>query len=79
MHGIVIRLCFTAEATEEDLAIVQAQAQDTNCEVSPCANNGTCEDGLDTFFCYCASGWTGKTCGVGKICTYMYNTSNDQI
>ena len=45
---------------------MQAMIQDKNCLVDPCSNNGTCVDGLDTFFCVCASGYTGISCGIGK-------------
>ena len=41
-------------------------AADKNCYRNPCANNGTCIDGIDTFFCTCAAGYTGVTCGESK-------------
>ena len=56
----------TDEAGAEEIALMQAMIQDKNCLVDPCSNNGTCVDGLDTFFCICASGYTGISCGIGK-------------
>ena len=36
-----------------------------DCENSPCANGGTCEDLVDNFECTCAEGYTGPTCDEG--------------
>ena len=36
-----------------------------DCENSPCANGGTCEDLVDNFECTCAKGYTGPTCDEG--------------
>ncbi|XP_072043290.1 complement C1q tumor necrosis factor-related protein 3-like [Amphiura filiformis] len=35
------------------------------CELHPCQNGGTCEDGVDSYTCICASGWTGDNCELG--------------
>ena len=32
------------------------------CESSPCQNNGTCIDGINTFSCECPVGFSGKLC-----------------
>ena len=37
------------------------------CSPNPCENGGRCSDGVDTFTCACAPGYTGPTCGTGKI------------
>jgi len=33
-----------------------------DCTPDPCLNGGTCADGLDTFSCYCLTGYTGPRC-----------------
>lgn len=33
-----------------------------DCASSPCANGGTCRDGVNTFSCTCPPGYTGKNC-----------------
>ena len=33
-----------------------------HCQSNPCKNDGTCYDGLTSFYCECKPGWTGKTC-----------------
>ena len=37
-----------------------------NCHPNPCNNGGTCTDGVDSFTCDCADGWTGETCNESK-------------
>lgn len=32
------------------------------CASLPCKNNGTCYDGMNSFVCECAEGFTGTTC-----------------
>ncbi|MCP3661956.1 MAG: calcium-binding EGF-like domain-containing protein [Gammaproteobacteria bacterium] len=34
---------------------------------NPCQNGGTCTDGLNSYTCACAAGYTGKICETGKI------------
>ena len=38
------------------------------CGSSPCQNAGMCIDGLNSFTCNCAAGWTGTYC---ETCKYM--------
>ena len=33
---------------------------------NPCANGGSCTDGVNTFTCNCATGYTGATCATSK-------------
>ncbi|HVV50023.1 MAG TPA: hypothetical protein VHO06_10225, partial [Polyangia bacterium] len=33
-----------------------------NCAPNPCLNGGTCTNGVNTFTCACATGYTGTTC-----------------
>ena len=42
-----------------------------DCTVGACKNNGTCQDLVNDFRCTCASGFTGKTCSDGKLCTVV--------
>ncbi len=37
------------------------------CNSSPCENGGTCMDGAGQFTCQCKPGYTGDTCGTGKL------------
>lgn len=64
---LLVTIIDTDEADVEEIALVQAMVQDQNCLVDPCSNNATCVDGLDTFFCVCAQGYTGLTCGIGRL------------
>ena len=38
-----------------------------DCSPDPCENGGICSDGVNTFTCTCDPGYTGPTCGTGKI------------
>ncbi len=33
-----------------------------DCSPNPCMNGGACTDGVNSFTCTCASGWSGPTC-----------------
>ncbi|KAH0619448.1 hypothetical protein JD844_000091 [Phrynosoma platyrhinos] len=33
-----------------------------DCTSNPCANGGTCVDGIQSYSCQCARGWSGSTC-----------------
>ena len=33
-----------------------------DCDPNPCQNEGTCTDGVNSFTCDCATGFTGNTC-----------------
>ena len=37
------------------------------CEPQPCLNGGTCTDGINSFTCTCAEGWTGDHCEKSKF------------
>lgn len=37
------------------------------CESSPCLNDGTCTEGVNTFACVCTLGFIGVTCDTGKL------------
>ncbi|XP_030849105.1 fibropellin-1 isoform X5 [Strongylocentrotus purpuratus] len=43
---------------------MQIFREDINeCSPDPCENGGRCSDGVDSFTCACAPGYTGPTCG----------------
>ena len=35
-----------------------------NCNPNPCDNGGTCTDGVASYTCECAEGWTGDNCRI---------------
>ncbi|KAJ8276411.1 hypothetical protein COCON_G00081630 [Conger conger] len=37
------------------------------CESSPCQNEGTCEDGMSSYVCWCQVGYTGKNCEIETL------------
>ena len=37
-----------------------------DCNPNPCANDGTCTDGVDTYTCECAAGYEGPDCNISK-------------
>ena len=37
------------------------------CASNPCANGGTCDDGVNLFTCGCAAGFMGAACEQSKI------------
>ena len=37
-----------------------------DCAVIPCLNGGTCSDGVNSYTCSCAAGFTGKDCETSK-------------
>ena len=50
-----------------DFLILHVSISDIDdCLNSPCANEGTCTDQVDSFACTCRAGFTGQTCGTGK-------------
>ena len=42
-----------------------------DCAVTPCQNEGTCEDEGNDFSCTCAAGYTGKDCSFGRMSTAL--------
>ena len=44
------------------------------CHSNPCAYNGTCIDGVNSFNCSCVEGYTGLGCetGINSIFVYWY-------
>lgn len=37
------------------------------CSSDPCANGGTCKDGIEAFTCSCPKGFSGQRCQEGEI------------
>ena len=36
------------------------------CTEEPCRNGATCQDGFQSYTCYCAEGFAGEQCQIGK-------------
>lgn len=51
----------------EGFSGLNCEVVDNPCVTGPCANGGECQETGSTFFCACASGWTGPTCRTSKI------------
>ena len=37
-----------------------------DCQPNPCANGGSCTDGVNSYTCTCAEGYTGPNCNTSK-------------
>ena len=37
-----------------------------DCNPNPCLNSGACIDGVDSYTCGCAAGYTGTNCETGE-------------
>lgn len=42
----------------------RCQTDVDECVSAPCNNNGTCVDGLNGYYCICATNFTGITCDI---------------
>lgn len=38
----------------------------------PCRNGGTCIDEVDSFRCFCPSGWEGELCDISESAPLSY-------
>ena len=47
------------------------------CGSNPCQNGGTCMDGVNSYTCSCAAGYTGQHCETGR--SIHYSSHADQI
>ena len=45
-----------------------------DCYPSPCENNGTCIDGVNSYTCTCLPGFEGKNCSIGRFLNSCYLT-----
>lgn len=65
------------EVTHLDSSLQQVKAALSNncclfvvdindCLGKPCKNGGTCIDEVDSFKCFCSSGWEGELCDTSK-------------
>ena len=41
-------------------------SDDDDCSPNPCLNEGSCTDGVNTYTCQCADGFSGSDCGTSK-------------
>ena len=58
------------------LVIMESTVQIEDCAASPCQNGGTCVDGVNTYTCQCATGFTGSTCSDIDDCPAMNPCQN---
>ena len=49
------------------------------CSSSPCKNNATCTDHMNSYTCMCVSGFTGMTCETGLTTNYFHIRVPDGI
>ena len=43
-----------------------------DCRPNPCNNGGSCTDGVNTFSCNCATGFTGTTCDTSRSLVWCH-------
>lgn len=43
-----------------------------DCMGQPCRNGGTCIDEVDSFRCFCPSGWEGELCDISEFAPLPY-------
>jgi len=51
---------YQAALTASDMFSLTCEPED--CSPNPCQNGGTCVDGVNSYTCTCATGWTGTNC-----------------
>ncbi|XP_006036367.2 fibulin-7-like [Alligator sinensis] len=49
-----------------------------DCASNPCANGGTCVDGIERYTCLCPSGWSGSNCQ-SPVYSYWVTLSNSSF
>ena len=42
-----------------------------DCAGNPCLNGGSCNDGVNSYSCDCAYGYTGDNCETGEVCSVL--------
>ena len=42
-----------------------------DCAITPCQNGGTCSDGVDSYTCSCAAGYSGRNCQTGQQTNFV--------
>ena len=43
-----------------------------NCDPNPCVNGGVCTDGINSYTCTCAEGYTGENCVESRFYHFNY-------
>ncbi|XP_005990436.1 coagulation factor IX [Latimeria chalumnae] len=83
LQGNLERECIEESCTLEEAREIFENFEQTNkfwnqyvdgdqCQSNLCLNNGSCEDGINSYTCWCTSGFKGKNCeiDVSKMCSY---------
>ena len=50
-----------------------------DCDPNPCNNGGVCTDGIDSYTCTCAEGYTGVNCDESMFQIKKIDTAQDNI
>uniref|UniRef100_A0A7M4DVD3 Fibulin-7-like n=1 Tax=Crocodylus porosus TaxID=8502 RepID=A0A7M4DVD3_CROPO len=50
-----------------------------DCASNPCANGGTCVDGIERYTCLCPSGWSGSNCQMVSISALLPDVDECQL
>lgn len=61
----------------EGFSGLNCEVVDNPCVTAPCDNGGVCRETGSSFYCSCASGWTGLTCSTGEytLCYSSYSSA----
>lgn len=51
-------ICLNFRAKKNLILVIYSQA----CSTNPCTNGGTCWSSMNSFYCACRPGFTGKIC-----------------
>ena len=70
---------FNCECRDLMLPILPYFLDIDECESSPCQNGGACEDGINSYTCSCAPGYTGNDCETGDVILIRKTKSNASI
>ena len=70
MHKIIFKTC-TCTRTSAFVLNILITDIDECLDGNPCLNGGTCTNSLGSFFCSCASEYSGATCNQCKNDTFV--------
>lgn len=61
-------VCWNEDCHQVSIFSLWFRYSDTDdCSTNPCQDKGVCVDGVNTFTCNCASGYTGRLCETSKV------------